>query len=108
MTIPYRESKVTKMLIEYFAARTEVIMVANINQEKACYHENMKVLDYAVLAKDIRHCSTEFQQHSHSKSAHKSRTKKVDIFESLYKSATKSNFAHKSLKSSRSKIANEI
>jgi hypothetical protein len=33
-------------------------MIANINQSEKCFHENMKVLDYAVLAKDIRHCTT--------------------------------------------------
>lgn len=62
----------------------------------------MKVLDYAVLAKDIRHCSTES---SLKKSEFKfPKTNKVDVFESLYKSSSKSAFAHKSLKSSRSKI----
>jgi len=34
-------------------------MIANINQSQSCFHENMKVLDYAVLAKDIQHCSSE-------------------------------------------------
>ena len=69
----------------------------------------MKVLDYAVLAKDIRHCSTDANL---SKSIYKSKSKpkKVDVFESLYKSASKSNknIAHKSLKSSRTKIAEAI
>ena len=82
-------------------------MIANINQEKTCFHQNMKVLDYAVLAKDIRHCTTEFHSHSRSKSVHKSVTKKIDVFESLYKSASKQNFVHKTLKSSRTMLVNE-
>jgi hypothetical protein len=55
--IPYRESKLTRVLIDYFAARVEVMMIANINQSAACFHDNMKVLEYAMLAKDIQHCS---------------------------------------------------
>lgn len=68
----------------------------------------MKVLDYAVLAKDIRHCSTE---NSLKKSTFKMpRTNKIDVFEALYKSASKSPlaYAHKSLKSSRSKINEQL
>lgn len=61
----------------------------------------MKVLDYAVLAKDIRHCST---INSLKKSEFKfQKISKVDVFEVLYKSAAKINHAHKSLKSSRTK-----
>lgn len=85
--IPYRESKLTKVLIEYFAAKTEVLMIANVNQHQSCYHENMKVLDYAVLAKDIRHCVV--GSHIIPKSSQKPLSKKLDVFESLYKSAVK-------------------
>lgn len=62
----------------------------------------MKVLDYAVLAKDIRHCNNE---NSLKKSEFKfAKNSKVDVFEALYRSAHKSIQPHKSLKSSRSKI----
>lgn len=95
--IPYRESKLTKVLIEFFAAKADVMMIANINQDQVSFHENMKVLDYAVMAKDIRHCNGEF----HPKTYCKSKTKKVDVFEALYKSAPR-NTHNKVLKTSKS------
>jgi len=76
-------------------------MIANISQAQNCFHENMNVLDYAVLAKDIRHCSTE---NSLKKSQFKFKTNKLDVFETLYKSGSKPAYAHKSLKSSRTKM----
>lgn len=78
LPIPYRDSKLTRVLIEYFANKVEVLMIANINQSQTCFHENMKVLDYAVLAKDIRHCST---INSLKKSEFKfQKISKVDVF----------------------------
>lgn len=65
----------------------------------------MNVLDYAVLAKDIRHCSTE---NSLKKSQFKYKVNKVDVFEALYKSAAKPAQAHKSLKSSRTKMNEKL
>jgi hypothetical protein len=49
----------------------------------------MKVLDYAVLAKDIQHYSIE---NSYKKNQYKSIAKsadKIDIYETLYKSSKK-------------------
>ena len=83
MPIPYRESKLTRVLIEYFTAKVQVLMIANISQAQEHFHENMKVLDYAIMAKDIRHCST---INSIMKSKSKKKISKVDVFEALSKS----------------------
>lgn len=37
--------------MEYFITRTKIIMIANIHPLQKFYHENLKVLDYASLAK---------------------------------------------------------
>lgn len=80
-------------------------MIANISQAQDHFHENMKVLDYAIMAKDIRHCST---INSIMKSKSKKKVCKIDIFEALSKSNHKHMNVHqKSLKSSR-KIANSM
>ena len=52
-------------------------MIANINQDLDSLHENMKVLDYAVLAKDIRHCERELPPNA---TYIKSHPKKIDVF----------------------------
>ena len=54
MQLPYRESKLTKVLMEYFVSQCKITMIANIHPLKGWLHENMKVLDYAALAKDIK------------------------------------------------------
>lgn len=74
-------------------------MIANISQAQDHFHENMKVLDYAIMAKDIRHCST---INSLMKSKSKKKVSKIDIFEALSKSTKREvKASQKSLKSSR-------
>ena len=79
-------------------------MIANISQSQEHFHENMKVLDYAIMAKDIRHCST---INSLMKSKSKKKVSKIDLFEALSKSNNKNTNIHqKSLKSSRKIMSN--
>jgi hypothetical protein len=63
-------------------------MIVNINLSQNCFHENLKVLDYAVLAKDIQHYHIEnsYKKNCEYRSIIRS-NEKIDIFDTLYKSA---------------------
>ena len=52
--LPYRESKLTKILHEYFHEDNNLIMIANINPRVEDFEESMRVLNYAAVAKDIQ------------------------------------------------------
>ena len=48
--IPYRESKLTKVLAEFLCDRhLDFVMVANISLSANMVHENLKVLEYASI-----------------------------------------------------------
>ncbi len=55
IVIPYRESKLTKTLIQYFNYSYKICMIAHLNKKKDLLYENVKVLEYAAIAKDIQH-----------------------------------------------------
>ena len=53
--IPYRESKLTKVLNEFFSPEDcDIVMIANLSKERSAYYESLKVLEYAATAKDIK------------------------------------------------------
>lgn len=52
--IPFRESKLTKALMEYFGINFKVYMIAHLNRSITMFHENLKVLEYAALTKKIK------------------------------------------------------
>ena len=52
--VPYRDSKLTKILFEYFHEENNLRMIANINPRQADFEESMRVLNYAAIAKDIQ------------------------------------------------------
>lgn len=53
MVIPYRDSKLTRVLFEYFNENSSMNMIVNINTNPSDYEETVRVLDYANLAKMI-------------------------------------------------------
>ena len=52
--VPYRDSKLTRILYEYFHEENNLRMIANINPRIADFEESMRVLNYAAIAKDIQ------------------------------------------------------
>ncbi|EPQ28100.1 uncharacterized protein PFL1_04427 [Pseudozyma flocculosa PF-1] len=52
--IPYRESKLTRLLQESLGGRTKTCIIATVSQEKTNMEETLSTLDYALRAKSIR------------------------------------------------------
>jgi hypothetical protein len=52
--IPFRESKLTKLLSEYFAPHYKIFMIAHINRTGEMFHENANVLEYANLSTNCK------------------------------------------------------
>ncbi|RPB11385.1 kinesin-domain-containing protein [Morchella conica CCBAS932] len=52
--IPYRESKLTRLLQDSLGGRTKTCIIATISPAKCNLEETMSTLDYAARAKDIR------------------------------------------------------
>lgn len=52
--VPYRDSKLTRILYEYFHEENNLRMIANINPRQVDFEESMRVLNYAAIAKDIQ------------------------------------------------------
>lgn len=52
--IPFRESKLTKVLCEYFTEYSKIFMIAHINRSEDMFHENVNVLEYAAISKNVK------------------------------------------------------
>ena len=52
--VPLRESKLTKILSEYFQGDQNVIMITNINPRIEDFEETIRDLNYSCIAKDIK------------------------------------------------------
>ncbi|RPA75771.1 kinesin-domain-containing protein [Ascobolus immersus RN42] len=52
--IPYRESKLTRLLRDSLGGRTKTCIIATISPAKINFEETMSTLDYAARAKNIR------------------------------------------------------
>lgn len=52
--VPYRESKLTRLLQESLGGRTKTCIIATVSAEKANLEETVSTLDYALRAKSIR------------------------------------------------------
>jgi kinesin family protein 18/19 len=52
--IPYRDSKLTRLLKDSLGGSTKTVMIACINQQASCYEETMNTIKYASKAKSIQ------------------------------------------------------
>ncbi|PWN37579.1 kinesin-domain-containing protein, partial [Meira miltonrushii] len=52
--IPYRESKLTRLLQESLGGRTKTCIIATVSSERSNMEETLSTLDYALRAKSIR------------------------------------------------------
>eukprot|EP00127_Corallochytrium_limacisporum_P001121 Clim_evm9s40 gene=Clim_evmTU9s40 len=52
--VPYRESKLTRLLQDSLGGRTKTCIVATISPANNCIEETLSTLDYALRAKDIK------------------------------------------------------
>ena len=51
--IPYRETKLTKFLAEYFLEQSSISMITSICPDEKEFEESVRVLNYAALAKSV-------------------------------------------------------
>jgi hypothetical protein len=63
-TIPFRESKLTKCLAEYFTTQYKLYMIVTVNPSEACFNETRKVLEYSALAREIKYLNEPKLHHS--------------------------------------------
>ncbi len=52
--IPYRDSELTKLFMEYFQSGQNISMIVNINPSKEDLTESLNVLNYACLSREIK------------------------------------------------------
>ena len=78
--IPYRESKLTRMLTEYFTESYKIFMIAHINRSGEMFHENVNVLEYASLTMNVKYANPH-----KNRSIMKSVKKKIDATKSCVK-----------------------
>lgn len=50
---PFRETKLTRYLSEFFVENNNIIMIANINPRKADFEESLRALNYTAVAREI-------------------------------------------------------
>lgn len=50
---PYRETKLTKFLAEFFLENSRISMITNINPEEKEFEESVRVLNYSALAREV-------------------------------------------------------
>lgn len=60
--VPYRESKLTRALAEYFNSLYKIYMVAHINRSGEMFHENINVLEYAAVSMTVRHLNPQMNR----------------------------------------------
>lgn len=52
--VPYRDSKLTRLLKESLGGNTRSIMIACISSSSLCYEETMNTMKYASRARNIK------------------------------------------------------
>lgn len=52
--IPFRDSKLTRLLSEFFKHESRIKIITNINPREADFSESLRVLNYASLAKEMK------------------------------------------------------
>lgn len=54
--VPYRDSKLTRLLKESLGGNTKSIMIACISPSSLCYEETINTMKYAARARKIKKC----------------------------------------------------
>lgn len=57
---PFRETKLTRYLSEFFVEDNNIIMIANINPRMNDFEESMRALNYTAVAREIRTLPSRF------------------------------------------------
>lgn len=73
--VPYRESKLTKLLFDNMAKEVSISIIINFNSSHSSFEDNLRVLEFAAVAKDI---SPDLVERNVSFVAMKSRSKIAD------------------------------
>lgn len=59
--VPFRDSKLTRFLSEFFMENSTITMITNINPREDDFIETLRVLNYASMAKEIKLIVSEFK-----------------------------------------------
>jgi kinesin family member 20 len=51
--VPFRHSKLTEVLMDYFVGEGRVVMIVNVNPYDTGYDENSHVMKFAALAREV-------------------------------------------------------
>lgn len=92
--IPFRESRLTLALSEYFAIGHRLTMVVNINPARSMINETVNVLEYAAIARDIKPVTPTKSRYRNINSSHNKmlvtleETKSEGDFDMGFKKAT--------------------
>ncbi|XRB22654.1 kinesin family member 11 [Pseudoscourfieldia marina] len=68
--VPYRDSKLTRLLRDSLGGRTKTCIIATVSPSNHCYEETQSTLDYAHRAKNIRNrpeVNMKMTKHAHIK-----------------------------------------
>ena len=73
--VPYRESKLTKLLFDNMAKEVSISIIINFNSNHSSFEDNLRVLEFAAIAKEI---NADHMERNVSFVAMKSRNKLAD------------------------------
>eukprot|EP01103_Thecamoeba_quadrilineata_P019019 TRINITY_DN7539_c0_g1_i1.p1 TRINITY_DN7539_c0_g1~~TRINITY_DN7539_c0_g1_i1.p1 ORF type:complete len:667 (-),score=144.54 TRINITY_DN7539_c0_g1_i1:172-2172(-) len=51
--VPYRDSKLTKLFMDFFTGHTKALMIVNVNPSEKYFEENQHVLKFSTIAKEV-------------------------------------------------------
>lgn len=77
--IPYRESKLTKILAEYFNPNYKIFMVTHINRSGEMFHENVNVLEYAAVSTEVKHLNVHMNKSIFKSAKTKNKSKSASV-----------------------------
>uniref|UniRef100_UPI00358DFB6E kinesin-like protein KIF20A n=1 Tax=Myxine glutinosa TaxID=7769 RepID=UPI00358DFB6E len=69
--VPYRESKLTQIFQSFLSGRGHACMVVNINPSSTMFDENLHVLKFSALAKQVVMCTLKPPRRSRKRSSHR-------------------------------------
>lgn len=52
--VPFRDSKLTRLLQNYFSGSSRAVMIVNVSQSASMFDENLNVLKLSAIAKQVK------------------------------------------------------
>lgn len=64
---PFRETKLTRYLSEFFVSDNNIVMIANINPWLQDFSESLRALNYTACAREIKEIPSIYSKHKISR-----------------------------------------